>query len=613
MVAIQPRVGQNPDIGLVLSSGVSVDLATGEVIGPREKSAQASQAYATSARAQHFAQVLAAITVRGTPSVLPDGEDWLKGGRTIEEIRADVGREAREDLVAEARTARQRRPQAPQGERSDPLGTDVGKVSIDPVTPRVEPDLKAERYAGRRYLWDVSTIEAVRNCGRVSVRPGGVVGGRITRLPDGCLAAGLSGLATCGSPWSCPVCSSRIAWVRAQELGQVLAKAMWEGKHQVALLTLTLSHSRGHPLTDSWDGVLAGWHRIITGRAYAGESVKEFEVRQAKWQARFDRAPKRRPRERQATYDARVLARQARMIEKFHPRYLGLKRRYGIRGFYRAIECTRGCENGWHPHIHAAMVFDKPHSTLDLLRLEDEFYALWEKGITSKGFTALREYGCDLKISEDPKGLGEYLTKQNAFSLAREVTFGQQKQARMESRTPFQILADLMAFGVGDTDELDNPGDPDGAEEPDDLTLTHEFERASRGRKATGWSSGHQKGCDCGEMDCKGLREQFGVTEDNRTDEEIAAEDVGYADVFTMSRGTVSKVVAQQLGLIRAMELNGAEGTEADGLAAAEQWFRDRGLDYALTSPRVLEAFAVHCSEIRVRAIYKDTTELTKR
>ena len=173
------------------------------------------------------------------------------------------------------------------------------------------------------------------------------------------------------------------------------------------------------------------------------------------------------------------------------------------------------------------------------------------------------------------------MTKQNALSLAREVAFGQQKLGRMESRTLFQILADFMAFGVGDVGDLDTLGDPDDTGEPDDMTLWHEFERCSRSRKSSGWSSGHPKvdgkPCDCGEIDCKGLREQFAVAEDERTDEGIAAEDVGEVDSFIMGRKTWREVYRVQLDLVRAM------GTE--GLPGAVAWFDAKSLSYMLPPP----------------------------
>jgi hypothetical protein len=602
-VAATPKVDQHPDIGLVLAPGVSVDPVTGEVIDRREKSAQASKDYASSPRAQQFAQVLAKVQSARIMDPTPDlgleprdltGEGRFSRGRTEAETRAAVGAIAALEQQAEARTARQRRPQTPQGPRSGPLGTNAGTVSaISEATSEVE-DLKAQRYAGRTYLWDVSTVESVRKCGRVSVRPGGVVGGRISVLPDGGRAAGLSGLHTCGSPWSCPVCSSKIAWVRAQELAEVLGKAMWEDGAQVVLATFTLRHSKEMPLTDTWDGCLSGWSRVITGRAWAGETPKEFAERKAKWEVRLARPLAQRPREREATYAARCLAREAKMLADPPVRRLGLKHKYGLRGFFRAIECTRGCEHGWHPHVHVALVFDKPHSPEMVQHIGEQMYALWAKGIATKGFTAIRDSGgLDIRISKDPEGLGQYLTKQNAMSLAREVTFGQQKQGRMESRTPFQILADLIAFGVGDEpDDLDTPGDPDDMSEPDDLALWHEWERGSRGRKAVGWSSGHPKvngkACECGEIDCKGLREQFAVAEDLRTDEEIAAEDVGEADSFVMGRDTWRKVYRVQLDLVRAME--------AEGLPGARAWLDSRALVYDLPPRETSSPLSPSCA-----------------
>ena len=72
------------------------------------------------------------------------------------------------------------------------------------------------------------------------------------------------------------------------------------------------------------------------------------------------------------------------------------------------------------------------------------------------------------------------------------------KQGRAGGRTPFEILDDFRWTG-----------------DDDDRVLWREYERATKGRQAITWS--------------KGLRQLLAVTE--RTDEEIAAEEIGGEDL----------------------------------------------------------------------------------
>ncbi len=121
--------------------------------------------------------------------------------------------------------------------------------------------------------------------------------------PDGSGRLVIRGIATCGSVHSCPQCAAVILSKRADELKTALDN---HEREKVAIATFTLRHHHGIPLR-----VL----RTLLGRAYsemwAGKTGQRLKAR-------------------------------LRMV-----------------GHVRAAEQTYG-KNGWHPHLHCLLFFDKP-------------------------------------------------------------------------------------------------------------------------------------------------------------------------------------------------------------------------------------------------------------
>lgn len=251
---------------------------------------------------------------------------------------------------------------------------------------------KKRRYTIRRHLWDLSRIERVRKCGRVTVNPAGTVG---LRISDG--AAGYSGLATCGSVWSCPVCAAKIAASRSDELAEVLNWAESDG-HTVAMLTLTLQHRKGNGLKALWDTIGKSWASVTSGK---------------KWQR--------------------------------------IKADFGLIGWARAVEITHG-QNGWHPHIHVILVLEGEQTTACVEALGELIWPRWYRSLQRRGYTATRAHGLDIRTSENTvrDHLAAYFTK----ALACEATYGQLKEGKRGGRTPFEILADVVKHGLVDDLEL---------------------------------------------------------------------------------------------------------------------------------------------------------------
>jgi hypothetical protein len=195
------------------------------------------------------------------------------------------------------------------------------------------------------------------------------------------------------------------------------------------------------------------------------------------------------------------------------------------------------------------LVFEGQVSPDRVRECGEGIYALWSKGLASKGYKTIREVekdgktesvGLDIKTSTSQvtKALAEYFVKQ----LAIEVTHGGSKRGRAKtSRTPFQILADFQETG-----------------DADDLDLWHEWEQGSHGRRQIGWSAG--------------IRELAGLAAEEMTDEEIAEQELGDSDVMSIPAESWSVLRREQVELLIA--------AEDGGLAGARAWLDDRGLAY---------------------------------
>lgn len=122
----------------------------------------------------------------------------------------------------------------------------------------------------------------------------------VWRRPDGS-GARLTGVITCGSVWTCPVCSAKLCRARQDEIQRAMVAHLGaETGNRVFLLTATFPHERAHALPD-------------------------LLARQAKALGIFKRS---KPYER--------------VMGKAAGRRLGS---------IRSLEVTLG-EHGWHPHTH---------------------------------------------------------------------------------------------------------------------------------------------------------------------------------------------------------------------------------------------------------------------
>lgn len=291
--------------------------------------------------------------------------------------------------------------------------------------------LRERRYGLRRLLWDVSQLHRLRGCGRGRRAP--VVG---VRFSPG-HGAGFSGLVTCGSVWSCPVCSAKVLARRSLELGAALLTWETSGGRMV-MITLTQAHHRGHRLAVELDAQAAAWKSISRSSGWA------------KW-----------------------------------------RRRLGSPGFVKVPEITYGLANGWHAHQHAVLLVDGAVDAETVEAFGDWLIAKWTRLLVAAGMPGARSIGQDVHLVEALEAvadLGSYLVKSTAYgaaeSLGRELFGSWSKNARgVHSTEPAWRLAE--EFGeTGDAELLD---------------LWLEYERSTKGRRQVAWSRGLRELLDVGQ------------------------------------------------------------------------------------------------------------------
>jgi hypothetical protein len=300
----------------------------------------------------------------------------------------------------------------------------VGDRSAERSTARSVKRLGAFRALDT--LSTFSSLQRVRKCRRVPVGQAAVQ--IVHRVEDG--RAHFSGLQTCGSLWSCPLCSEKILAGRADEL--LTAINTWTGLGgDVIMGSLTMRHHRHQSLGDLWDALGEAW------RAAYGSKIARKLLKSCHW--------------------------------------------------VRRVESTHGC-HGWHVHIHFLLFV--PSGT-EPTELGNCMFDAWSRRLVSLGMQApLRDEGGlhikRLDLSNAAAEVAEYLAKGHYEEVNNAPVAVEQpgrtaalelasisKQARGANRTPFQILAAFVANG-----------------EAADAELWREWENGSKGRRAITWSRG---------------------------------------------------------------------------------------------------------------------------
>lgn len=308
-----------------------------------------------------------------------------------------------------------------------------------------------------------------------------------------------AGVQLCGSIHNCPVCSPRIRQQRAVEIDAAAATWIAAGG-SVMLLTLTMPHDYGDKLSDVLGTVRDSFGAMVSGRA---------------WQA--DKAG------------------------------------FGIQHYIVAHDATVG-PSGWHPHLHTLLFGDAPLDDAAVLALGDRLHGRWSNAVTKRGYRApSRLHGVQLEHARNRSDVAAYISQvvagdalddKKTVPVALEMARGDLKTSRHAGhRTHWQLLADLTTrrASAGEWTLADDRADSR------DVRLWREWERATKGLRAMRWS--------------KGLRRAVGL-DDEKTDEEIVAEEIGGAEIFRFvdvdSWKAVSSTPGARTAVLRAAESGGA-------------------------------------------------------
>lgn len=301
-----------------------------------------------------------------------------------------------------------------------PLGTPVRLTATLPETRR-EKRLN-ERGSLQKAAGYLMPQYGVAQCG-VGLIPG-TAGVAVYRTAEG--TAHYGNLKTCGSVWVCPVCAAKISERRRGEIQTAIqAHCAQHGEGTILIAAYTASHKRTDGLSD-----------VLT----------------------------------------RFLKAQERM--KGNRPYKRLKARYGLVGSIKSLEVTWGEPNGWHPHCHTLLFFDKP---VDAEAFRRELYGAWEGAARAQGLSMTEARG--LVIQSAWGEVQDYVAKwgheptEPVWDATAELTKGHSKRARGDEAGPRYTPFDLLRW-FRDTGEV-RPA-----------RLFREFATAFKGRHQLNWSDG---------------------------------------------------------------------------------------------------------------------------
>jgi len=301
-----------------------------------------------------------------------------------------------------------------------------------PGNPR--SSVRAARFAKRKTLRQITTIERHHSCGRYPLKSGRV---QVRLAGDDYPVAHYSRVQLCGHIWTCPVCSPRIRQVRAGDVDQAAATWLTRcGPGSVLLLTLTLPHDAGERLAVVLGAVRRAFSALVAGRA---------------WQE--DKAA------------------------------------FQLAHYIRAHDLTVG-PKGWHPHLHILLFATRPLDQDAIAALRARLFRRWGAAVSELDRRAPSwEHGVSLEAARSRHDLTRYVCQvvtdadgQDGPDVAMEVARGDLKSSRHHGhRSPWQLLED---YGKTRTAR--------------DRQLFREYERATRGVKAIRWSNGLRAAVELG-------------------------------------------------------------------------------------------------------------------
>jgi hypothetical protein len=244
---------------------------------------------------------------------------------------------------------------------------------------------------------------------------------------------------------------------------------------------------------------------------------------------------------------------------------------HGLRGWVRALEVTWSPDNGWHVHVHALVVIEDTASDDARADLTGAWFARWSAALVRAGMPApTLAHGLDVQelpatgAADTPAAWARYVCK----GLATEAVMGSTKQAKGTSRSIAELMADAT---IGRRLEDPDTGAVVSAVDLRARALLHEWEDAITGRRQLTWS---QRDHD--------LRTDVPDIDPDRSDEEIAAEDLQGDDVAVIPSESWRVVEPRAVELLAVTETHGPEGAYGWLDALGVTWWRA----HALSDPR---------------------------
>lgn len=252
----------------------------------------------------------------------------------------------------------------------------------------------------------------------------GTAGVAVYRTAEG--TAHYGNLKTCGSVWVCAVCAAKISERRRVEIqAAIQAHRDQHGEGTILIAAYTASHKGTDSLSDVLKRFLKAQERMKGNRPYK-----------------------------------RVTA------------------RYGLVGSIKSLEITWGEPNGWHPHCHTLLFFDKP---VDAEAFRREMYEAWEGAARAQGLSMTEARG--LVIQSAWGEVQDYVAKwgheptEPVWDATAELTKGHSKRARGDEGGPRYTPFDLLRW-FRDTGEVVP------------ARLFREFATAFKGKHQLNWSDG---------------------------------------------------------------------------------------------------------------------------
>lgn len=244
-----------------------------------------------------------------------------------------------------------------------------------------DEDARARRYRLRRIAGEILGEEhRTKGCG---AKP---CASLVTVQKIGDRKAGYTGIYTCGSIWACPVCASKIAAKRSNEVSE-LVKAHTKAGQASYMATLTLEHGLGDSCEGLRKTVSWAWHQLLRSGAM------------------------RR-----------------------------LRDQYNIIGYVRSLEITHG-KHGWHPHLH--VLFLASNMTREAqTACGDAIFKRWQHVLQRRKYKACK-VAFDFQRATNADKAAEYVAK---WGAGTEIAKGSEKLGKA-GRSPWQLLDD---FNAGD-------------------------------------------------------------------------------------------------------------------------------------------------------------------